>query len=62
MLQFPDKMSGKPTRCLCEDCVRQRPERAAELAEFQKMASTTSAGRYWRKMKALGVTRKSRVK
>ena len=47
MLQFPDKMAGKPSRCLCADCVRQCPERAAELAEFQRIAGTTSSGRYW---------------
>ena len=54
MIQFPDKMAGKPSKCLCDDCIRQRPERAAELAEFLHMATTTSAGRYWRRQKALG--------
>lgn len=61
MLQFPDKMSGKPSRCLCEDCVRQRPERARELAEFTRLASTTSSGRYWARNGGLAA-RRSRKK
>lgn len=62
MIQFPDKMAGKPSKCLCEDCIRQRPERAAELAEFLHMATTTSATRYWHRRRDAGYKRPSRAK
>ena len=47
---YPDKLIRSSSgHCLCEDCCRQRPEREAELREFLRLATTTSAGRFYRK-------------
>lgn len=59
-LSYQIKSSGG--HCLCEDCCRQRPERAEELKQFIHLATTTSAGRYWRKRRDQGYKRPSRAK